>query len=539
MYKAVLFICLIGAVFAGDITYRRYATYDEYTADFINMGAGSADSITATLVAEHKISRNRYWSVILTEEGGDPQDLPDPDVVSNPDRANQAMQYPPIRRNYTSTPQEFLSNATYETNRGMGLGGSHLMNSMWWCPGDPYRYDSFDISGWSYDDLLPHIVSVRERVNADFVPIGLASQMQELTMQAIVNNSAYSRVPDHVTQVKTIAGVQRRLQTMNQASSISATRATSFDRFVRSSSRYGKNLIVHSYVRINRFDVDSNGEIGTIYATNKTSGREIRYKYRLEPVIGLGAYDTPRIAQLSGIGNFTKLASYGITGKVSNSHVGQNLYYHNVALVIGSVEENYKLPPAPLSKWHSGIAVGAAIRPGGNNRTHIGTVLNAIIDIYQSSDLVGFQAAAGVGLNTEDFGPGEVNVNASNPLKPLIDTKLYERPHEIKFMTEVYRETRRLLSAVPWYNKVEYTPSIAIQTDEEFEQFLAVRQIDGAHPVGTMALGLATTRKAIVKGTNLRVSDASLAPRSAGCNTNGLAHIIGSKVASLIINEYD
>jgi len=532
-------MCFITAILAGDMIHQHYEHYDEYTADFINMGAGSANSITATLIAEHQFSHNTYWSVILIEEGIDPRNLPDSDIVYNPDRANSAMQYPPIRRNYTSTPQSFIGNNTYETNRGMGLGGSHLMNSMWWCPGDPYRYNSFGVSGWSYADLLPHIRSVRPRVNANYVPIGLASQIQERTMQAIVNNTAYERVPDYIPPVKTIIGVQRRLQTMNQENSINATRATSFDRFVRASPRLNKNLFVHSSIRINRFDVSSNGTIGVIYATNKTNGREVRYKYRIEPIIGLGTYDTPRIVQLSGIGNFTKLASYGIESKVNNTHIGQNLYYHNVALVIGDVEPGFTSFPAPLSKWHSGIAVGAAIRPEGNNATHIGNTLNAIIDIYQSSDLTSFQTSVGVGLNTEDFGPGEVNVNASNPLKPLIDTKLYERPHELQFMIEVYRETRRLLSAVPWYNKFEYSPGDSVQTDEDFKQFLAARQIDGAHPVGTMALGLATNNKAIVKGTNLRVSDVSLAPRSVGCNTNGLAHIIGSKVASLIIKKYD
>ena len=292
------------------------------TFDFIVVGAGTAGSILASRLAEDHSVR-----VLLIEQG-----LPNrswttriPGAVREPFRSGS-----PYMRWYRSTPQRYLDGRIFEHPRGIGVGGTSLVNGMVYVRGHPFDYDGWErdgATGWNYAAVLPYFKRVETRwEGADPYrggdgPVGVrrAATLDPLS-EAFLRAGSEAGYP----ATDDINGRQQegfgRLD-MN------------VDRGFRSSSSYAfleksgvpANLHILTGAVCTRIIV----ETGTATAVElSVHGRKEKINAAREIIIAAGAIGSPHLLMLSGIGPADNLKKVGVKPVHDLPGVGKNLQDH-------------------------------------------------------------------------------------------------------------------------------------------------------------------------------------------------------------------
>ncbi|SNW62033.1 Glucose-methanol-choline oxidoreductase [Orpheovirus IHUMI-LCC2] len=537
----VVFLFFANLYMSSCLTYTPIVVENH---DFVVIGGGSAGGVVAGVLAEHNLPGNKTWKVALLDQGLFVEDLPDPQVVRDADRENEAMKYGPIELNYTTTVQEDSANRTLGLARAQGFGGCHNHNSMYYRVGAPEAYNNWNTTGWSYADLLPSINATRNRLGVRYMSTTVPQH--DYVKSVLVASSGYPLVSNEAPKVGTFIGVQDTLYSIVDVNATYHTRKTSFDSYVKESPAFGKNLKVFPGIKAQRIVLDFFGRAIGVISYDTVNQRIVYFRANKEVIVSGGVFDSPKLLMRSGIGNRADLLKAGVLPLVQNKNVGKNLKYHMAAVQMYLPAPNWSMAPyTPKMKQLSNVLVGLAIRPEGNNATHIGDHVNAMLDIQQNSEFIpGLTIVSFVGLNMRDFGPGEVKLNKYNLDVPVVDPKLYENPDDLELSVQTFEEMNRLASLLtPNYMVARLYPPADVQTREQIRAFMKGNISDGSHAVGTCRMGndadSVVDPQLRVRGVSrLRVIDASVAPTTPLGNTNAMAIAIGHRGAQLIISSY-
>jgi choline dehydrogenase-like flavoprotein len=535
---------IFGLIFLLFLAIEYTIALDVHVVDFFIAGSGTAGSVLAGKLASHQ--RNgwrKYYQVGVYETGGFVRDLPDPDVVNNLSRELEAANYGPIERNYTTVPIDFRGNATIPIKRVLGLGGCHLHNSALNRPGDPAAIDGWGIQGFDYAALSPYIKEV-----VDFIPATTLlplTNIQQATREHLFNKSGYPLVSDTDAKYQTIVGIQRTYYTAKLLNSTYAKRVTTSQRYLLDNPRLGKNLHIYTRMELVRFQINRHGRILYAVVKDLVRNRLVHVIALREYILSGGWVDSPLALMRSGVGNCTELEALGIDCKVDLPHVGKNYMYHLAGVTLRRVDP-FWMANGSLPIQRSNVMIALSMQPNGT----IGNVVNGIIDIRQDPNLIpqlGIVAMS-VALNMRDFGPGEVTLDPSNHMKPIIDPKLFQGEQgqkDLEFMVDLIVESRRLMDMIPFYGP-ELSPGLTAFPDRaSLFNYIKQRVSDGAHGVGTCRR--ANTRSQGVVGAdcrvfgmrNLCISDASTMPVSPAGNTNSITASIAAHDADRIIDRHE
>ncbi|AQZ52975.1 GMC family oxidoreductase [Martelella mediterranea] len=283
-----------------------------------------------------------------------------------------------------------------------------------------------------------------------------------------------------------------------------------------------------------------------------------------EVILAAGAYQTPKLLMLSGIGPEDELARHGIAVKLALPGVGRNLQDHYECPVVATTKGSFGYYGQdrgwPMIKaglqyllFKSGPASTTGVETcafhdpeGTSDRPTI--QMFCVPTIYLDRDVMGTDPGDGVTINSLLLRPksrGSVTLSSSDPFAdPVVDTQIFSHPDDLRITMAGFRYARTVLAASPMRELIdrEIFPGADVTSDEAIAAHCKRTVKTGYHPVGTCRMGRDGDPDAVldsrlrVRGTRgLRVIDASLMPTIVSGNTNAAVLAAAAKAIDLIL----
>ncbi|KAF8313116.1 alcohol oxidase [Clavulina sp. PMI_390] len=320
--------------------------------DYVVIGGG-----TAGLVLAARLSEDPSVTVGVLEAGSYHADDP---LVDIPGFVGRALGNPNYDWAYFTAPQKHVNSRSLFHPRGKMLGGSSGLNFMVtvYAPllnvrasTSKEEYDAFEAlsnPGWNWDSLLGYFKKSEtvhpadknihsDRHNAVFNPE--AHGTDGPIQKSFANWASDLNVPffDALEEL----GVQRSADASSGLATGSYTILSAVDPatskrsytapayYVPNASR--PNLVVLTSAHVVKLVLTGTGEPYTISGVQfTTSGSDKVYevKAKREVILSAGAFGTPQLLELSGIGGRVVLEKAGVEVKVELPGVGENLQDH-------------------------------------------------------------------------------------------------------------------------------------------------------------------------------------------------------------------
>jgi choline dehydrogenase len=255
-----------------------------------------------------------------------------------------------------------------------------------------------------------------------------------------------------------------------------------------------------------------------------------------EVILCAGAFDSPRILLLSGVGPAAQLERLGIA-PVADLPVGENLIDH---LLIGVVYNSLQ----PISDCNAYATEGCAFTRSTPDRADCDIQISFAKEPHfapeRNDGVPRFTIIPGI---TRPRSRGAVCLTAADPDAPLeIDPCYFSHPDDMVTMIRAVRLSREIAEqvALSTWSAGEHFPGTDVRADEEIAAYVARDVSTWFHPVGTCRMGAG--EDAVVDPTlrvrgiaGLRVADASIMPDTVSVNTNAAATVIGWKAGDLAL----
>ncbi|ORW08113.1 hypothetical protein AWC16_20500 [Mycolicibacter longobardus] len=293
--------------------------------DYIVVGSGSGGAVVAGRLSEDPANR-----VLLIEAGGTGRHLniQIPAAFSKQFTTKHDWEY------YTE-PEPHLHGRTVYHPRAKYLGGCSGMNAMIYIRGSRHDYDGWAKSGavgWSYDEVLPLFRrSERNSRGAnDFHGSGGPLHIEdprspnELSRRIVEAMAATGLPRNH-----DFNGAEQLGTGLYQVTQRRGRRWTTADGYL-TPARKRDNLDVWTDTLARRLRIEGNRVTGVEV---ERSGRIETVRAEREVVLAAGAFNTPQLLMLSGIGPAEHLREHGIPVLVDNPNVGSHLMDHPMYLL--------------------------------------------------------------------------------------------------------------------------------------------------------------------------------------------------------------
>ena len=498
--------------------------------DFVVVGAGSAGCAVAGRLAAESSAR-----VLLIEAGGSDRRL----AVRAPLAAIRQFGTS-LDWGYETDPEPGCADRRILQHAGRVLGGTSAMNGMVWVKGSRFDYDGWQLPGWAWTDVAP----VFARMEQGPMRVGRNPFPDELSGRFVAAARAAGVCADDDVSGPELDGAAIAPVTIHRG-----------QRWTTARGYLGrhKNLTVVTKAQVRRVTIRNGRAVGVEY---RRQGRVEQASAEREVIVSAGAYGTPHLLQLSGIGPAEHLRGVGITPLVDHPRIGQGLADHPNAWAIWSLAPGHSgLTDAGNPKWllqwlfrrqgkfaNSGVEAVAHIRSTADLPACDFQLIFVPGDVLADPRGRKHRPALSVGLSYwTPKSRGRVLVRSADPTAPpAIQLNLLSEREDVDALIRALHRTREIMATEPMVSAVEH--EVLPGRGADVEARIRETAITTYHAACTVAMGRQSDspldEKLRVRGVDhLRVADASALPSIPRANTNAPAIMIGERCADFLLED--
>ncbi|HJZ21213.1 MAG TPA: choline dehydrogenase [Bradyrhizobium sp.] len=526
--------------------------------DYVIVGAGSAGCVLA-----NRLSADGRNSVLLLEAG--PRDT-NP-WIHVPLGYGKLFKEKTVNWMYQTEPEPGLDGRQVFQPRGKVLGGSSSINGLLYVRGQHEDYDRWrqhGNAGWGYDDVLPYFKKAEHQVRGadEFHGVGGPLPVSDLghpdpLSAAFIAAAAETGIPLNPD----FNGATQEGAGFFQTTSRSGRRASSAVAYLRP-AKSRRNLKIETSALAQRIRFEGRRAVGVEY--RKGGGALLSARARKEVLISGGAYNSPQLLQLSGVGPAELLRQFGIDVVLDASGVGNDLQDHLQVRLVTRCSQPITVNDvvnSPIRKILTGLQY-AAFRTGPltisagtsgaffKTDPRLATPDVQIHFIPFSTDRMGeklhpFSGFTATVCQLRPESRGSLRIKSADPTDPpAIRINYLATETDCAAFIDGIRILRKILAApaLKPYTVEEVYPGPKITSDEDVLSYCRRTGATVYHPTSTCRMGndpLAVVDQRLrVRGLEaLRVVDASVMPDLMSGNTNAPTIMIAEKASDMILED--
>jgi len=527
--------------------------------DYIVVGAGSSGSVIATRLTESGAHR-----VLLLEAGTEGSGFFWSRV---PVGVAKMIDNPAVNWCYSSEPEEGSAGRRIDVPRGKMLGGSSSINGMVFIRGQAQDYDHWaqlGNRGWSYQDVLP-IFKRMERYEGGSDQFRGRDGILRVTdtprhkvplLEMIIEAAGKLGLPFNPDQ----NGATQEGIGMSQVTIARGRRqSTAFCYLDPARSR--PNLTVVQGAMAEQLVLEGKRCVGVRYSV---AGVRHDARAAREIIVSGGSINSPKLLELSGIGQPELLRARGITPLHELRGVGENLRDHysprvkfaiaGKNLTFNDNARGWRLAREAMKYALKGegflASTSVPIRMYFRSRPGLETPDCTVSIAPFLYEMVGRQRRVsrrkGITMNVNVLrseSTGSIHIKSTDPADPpAIRFNFLSTEHDRAGVLAAIRKGRELMATSPLKEVTgeEIAPGAQLKTDDELLDWVRKTAETTYHPVGTCKMGsdamAVVDRELKVHGIEgLRVADASIMPTLTSGNTNAPSIMIGEKCAEMLL----
>jgi choline dehydrogenase len=528
--------------------------------DYIVVGAGSAGAVVAARLSESGAHR-----VLLLEAGTEGSGYFWSRI---PVGVSKMIDLPAVNWCFSSEPDEGSGGRRIDVPRGKMLGGSSSINGMVYIRGQAQDYDHWaqlGNRGWSWQDVLP----VYKRLeNYD----GGADELRGRSGPLRITDTPRHKVPLLEKMIEAagkiglpfnpdLNGPTQEGIGMSQVT-IARGRRQSTAYCYLDPARGRANLAIEQGALAETLILEGKACVGVRYSVN---GRKREARASREVIVCSGSINSPKLLELSGIGQGQRLRSLGIVPVHELKGVGENLRDHysprvKFAITARNATFNDNARGWRLAReavkyalWGEGFLATTAVpirmyfrtRPGLETPDATISVLPFLYEMVNGERRVSRRRGITMNVNVlRSESTGSVHIKSADPAEPpAIRFNFLSARADREGLLAAIRKGRELMATSPLREMTgeEIAPGARLQSDEEILDWVRHNAETTYHPVGTCKMGgdpmAVVDNELRVHGiAGLRVADASIMPTLTSGNTNAPCIMIGEKCAEMVLS---
>ena len=530
---------------------------DTFEFDYIVVGAGSAGCVLA-----NRLSANGKHSVLLLEAGPKDTNL----WIHVPLGYAKLFKEKSVNWMYQTEPEPGLNGRQVFQPRGKVLGGSSSINGLLYVRGQHEDYDRWrqrGNAGWGYDDVLPYFRKAEnqqrggDQYHGSGGPLPVSDwRHADPLSEAFVAAAAETGIPFNPD----FNGAKQEGAGFFQTTTRRGRRASSAFSYLRP-AKNRSNLQIETDALAQRIMFEGRRACAVEYRQN---GNLRTARARKEILVSSGAYNSPQLLQLSGVGPAVLLKQHGIDIVIDAPGVGNDLQDHLQVRLILRCAKAVTLNDVvnhPVRKVMAGLQY-AAFRKGPltiaagtsgaffKTSPRLATPDVQIHFIPFSTDKMGenLHPFSGFTASVCQLRPesrGSLRIRSADPsMPPEIRINYLATETDRAAFIDGIRILRKILAApaLKPYVTDEVEPGAKVVSDDDLLAFCRRTGSTVYHPTSTCRMGndpLAVVDQRLkLRGIEgLRVVDASVMPDLMSGNTNAPTIMIAEKASDMILED--